>query len=77
MLLAEYRKNHPEPETDEGFPTLEDYGMFARVPYDDYEELYDAMLDILPSFRFVSAEIRKRSRLSLPPRLSPCLILHG
>ena len=50
LLLAEYRKNHPEPETDEGLPTLEDYGMFARVPYDDYEELYDAMLDILPSF---------------------------
>lgn len=50
MLLAEYRKNHPEPEPDENESAYNEYGMFLGVPYDDYEELYDALLDILPSF---------------------------
>ena len=50
MLLTEYRKKHPEPEADEDVSEEEDDGIFAGVPYDDYETLYDDLLDIMPSF---------------------------
>ena len=49
-LLAKYRKEHPEAEDDGDTPTLEDYWMFAQVPYDDYDELYDKLIDMVPSF---------------------------
>lgn len=54
-LLAKYRKEHPEPDTDEDcldddHPDEEDEVMFAGIPYDDYDDLYDKLIDIMPSF---------------------------
>ena len=54
LLLAEYRKNHPVMESDDPSEEIET-GEFKQVPYDEYDELYDMLLDIMPSF-----EIRVR-----------------
>ena len=35
---------------DDDHPDEEDEVMFAGIPYDDYDDLYDKLIDIMPSF---------------------------
>ncbi len=50
MLLAEYHESHPSPEKEEISHPKQEEGVFVGIPYDDYDKLYDDLLDIMPSF---------------------------
>ena len=57
MIRAEYEKAHPEE-----FELIQYEGEFVEVPYDDYEELRDKLIDWLPDFKLrlkISPETNK------------------
>lgn len=57
MIRAEYEKSHPEE-----FELIKYEGEFVDVPYDDYEELRDKLIDWLPDFKLrlkISPETNK------------------